>query len=150
MAATEIATVLSGVDLFAGLPPKVIGQIVERGHEATYDAGQPVVVQGESVSGFKAFSPSGVEMHVILDGRARVDVNGVTHVVLGRGQYFGEVALIDGLPRSADVVPEEGGLRTFAISKWTFEDLLEKHPEVAIPMLRVMASRLRAQESGSR
>ena len=150
MTASEITTVLSGVDLFAGLPPKVIGQIAERGHEATYAVGVPVVVQGESVSGFKAFSPTGVEMHVILEGRARVDVDGVTHTVLGPGQYFGEVALIDGLPRTADVVPEEGGLRTFAISKWTFEDLLDHHPEVAVPMLRVLASRLRSQEAGSR
>ena len=150
MTASEITMVLSGVDLFAGLPPKVIGQIAERGHEATYAVGVPVVVQGESVSGFKAFSPTGVEMHVILEGRARVDVDGVTHTVLGPGQYFGEVALIDGLPRTADVVPEEGGLRTFAISKWTFEDLLDHHPEVAVPMLRVLASRLRSQEAGSR
>ena len=150
MTASEITTVLSGVDLFAGLPPKVIGQIAERGHEASYAVGVPVVVQGESVSGFKAFSPTGVEMHVILEGRARVDVDGVTHTVLGPGQYFGEVALIDGLPRTADVVPEEGGLRTFAISKWTFEDLLDHHPEVAVPMLRVLASRLRSQEAGSR
>ena len=150
MTASEITTVLSGVDLFAGLPPKVIGQIAERGHEASYAVGVPVVVQGESVSGFKAFSPTGVEMHVILEGRARVDVDGVTHTVLGPGQYFGEVALIDGLPRTADVVPEEGGLRTFAISKWTFEDLLDNHPEVAVPMLRVLASRLRSQEAGSR
>jgi CRP/FNR family cyclic AMP-dependent transcriptional regulator len=150
MVATEITAALSGVDLFAGLPPKVVAQIAERGHEAHYDAGVPVVVQGESVTGFKAFSPTGVEMHVILEGRARVDVNGVTHTVLGPGQYFGEVALIDGQPRSADVVPEEGGLRTFAISKWTFEDVLEKHPEIAVPMLRVMASRLRTQEAGSR
>ena len=150
MTASEITMVLSGVDLFAGLPPKVIGQIAERGHEASYAVGVPVVVQGESVSGFKAFSPTGVEMHVILEGRARVDVDGVTHTVLGPGEYFGEVALIDGLPRSADVVPEEGGLRTFAISKWTFEDLLDHHPEVAVPMLRVLASRLRSQEAGSR
>ncbi len=150
MTVSDITAVLSDVDLFAGLPPKVIGQIAERGHEATYAAGEPVVVQGESVTGFKAFSPTGVEMHVILEGRARVDVDGVTHNVLGPGQYFGEVALIDGMPRTADVVPEEGGLRTFAISKWTFEDLLENHPEVAIPMLRVLASRLRTQEAGSR
>jgi len=150
MTVSDITAVLSDVDLFAGLPPKVIGQIAERGHEATYAAGEPVVVQGESVTGFKAFSPTGVEMHVILEGRARVDVDGVTHNVLGPGQYFGEVALIDGMPRTADVVPEEGGLRTFAISKWTFEDLLDHHPEVAVPMLRVLASRLRSQEAGSR
>jgi CRP-like cAMP-binding protein len=103
-----------------------------------------VIVQGDSVTGFKAFSPSGVEMHVILEGNARVDIDGVTHNVLGPGDYFGEIALIDGKPRTADVVAEADGLRTLAITKWTFEDLLEKHPEIAVPMLRVLASRLRA------
>ena len=69
-----------------------------------------------------------------------------THAVLEPGAYFGEISLIDGRPRSADVVAGEGGLRTLALSKWTFEDLLEKHPEIAVPMLRVLAARLRADE----
>ena len=85
-------------------------------------------------------------MHVVLDGTARVDVHGQTHAVLEPGAYFGEISLIDGRPRSADVVAGEGGLRTLALSKWTFEDLLEKHPEIAVPMLRVLAARLRADE----
>jgi CRP/FNR family cyclic AMP-dependent transcriptional regulator len=144
MADDALVTTLAGVDLFHGLSPKVLARIAEAGHQATYDAGTAVILQGDSVTGFKAFSPSGVEMHVILEGTARVDIDGVTHNVLTPGQYFGEIALIDGKPRTADVVAEDGGLRTLAISKWTFEDLLEKHPEIAVPMLRVLASRLRA------
>ena len=144
MADDALVTTLARVDLFHGLSPKVLGHIAEVGHEARYEPGTRVIVQGDSVAGFRAFSPAGVEMHVILEGRARVDVDGVTHNVLEPGQYFGEIALIDGKPRTADVVAEEGGLRTLAISKWTFEDLLEKHPEIAVPMLRVLASRLRA------
>jgi CRP/FNR family cyclic AMP-dependent transcriptional regulator len=144
MAGSDLVAVLGTVDLFHGLSPKVLAHIAEVGHEATYDAGAVVIVQGDEVTGFKAFSPAGVEMHVILEGTARVDVDGVTHNHLGPGQYFGEIALIDGKPRTADVVAEPGGLRTLALSKWTFEDLLEKHPEVAVPMLRVLASRLRA------
>jgi CRP-like cAMP-binding protein len=139
-----LVSMLSDIDLFHGLSPKVLAGIAEGGHEATYAAGTTVIVQGDSVTGFKAFSPAGVEMHVILEGNARVDVDGVTHNVLGPGQYFGEIALIDGKPRTADVVAEPGGLRTLAITKWTFEDLLEKHPEIAVSMLRVLASRLRA------
>jgi len=141
-----LVVTLGEIDLFHGLSRKVLAHIADSGHEATYDAGTAVIVQGEAVTGFKAFSPSGVEMHVILEGNARVDVDGVTHTHLGPGQYFGEIALIDGLPRTADVVAEPGGLRTLALSKWTFEDLLEKHPEVAVPMLRVLASRLRQVE----
>ena len=147
MADDALVAMLGQVDLFHGLAPKVLARIAESGHEARYDAGTVVLVQGDPVSGFKAFSPAGVEMHIVLEGRARVDVDGVTHTVLGPGQYFGEVALIDGRPRSADVVAEEGGLRTLALSKWAFDDLLEKHPEVAVPMLRVLAARLRAQET---
>ncbi len=105
-----------------------------------------MIVQGDSVEGFKAFAPGGAEMHVVLEGTARVDVHGETHAVLQPGAYFGEISLIDGRPRSADVVAGEGGLRTLALSKWTFEDLLEKHPEIAVPMLRVLAARLRADE----
>lgn len=146
MAGADLVSVLGGVDLFQGLSTKVLGQIAERGHEADYAPGEVVIVQGDSVEGFKAFAPGGAEMHVVLLGTARVDVNGQTHAVLGAGSYFGEISLIDGRPRSADVVAGEGGLRTLALSKWTFEDLLEKHPEIAVPMLRVLAARLRADE----
>jgi CRP-like cAMP-binding protein len=148
MASNDVISLLGEVDLFSGLSPKVLGQISERGHRATYAPGDVVIVQGDSVEGFKAFSPTGVEMHVILEGNATVDVSGVKHATLGPGAYFGEISLIDGRPRSANVVAAEGGLTTLALSKWTFEDLLEKHPEIAIPMLRVMAARLRAIEEG--
>jgi CRP/FNR family transcriptional regulator, cyclic AMP receptor protein len=83
----------------------------------------------------------------VLEGSARIVVHGVDHAVLGPGTYFGELSLIDGQPRSADVIAEPAGLLTFAISKWTFETLIEDHPEVAVPMLRVLCARLRAQEA---
>ena len=146
MAGADLVSVLGGIDLFQGLTPKVLGQIAERGHEADYAPGTVVIVQGESVEGFKAFAPGGAEMHIVLGGSARVDVYGETHTVLGPGTYFGEVSLIDGRPRSADVIAGDDGLKTLALSKWTFEDLLEKHPEIAVPMLRVLAARLRADE----
>ena len=148
MGGDDLVPVLSGIDLFAGLSPRVLGRIVEGGHVADYAPGAVVIVQGDPVTGFRAFSPAGAEMHVVLDGSARVDVNGDTHAVLGAGAYFGEISLIDGRPRSADVVAGVDGLRTLAISKWAFEELLEKHPEIAVPMLRVLAARLRADEAG--
>ena len=146
MGGSDLVSVLGGIDLFHGLSPRVLGQIAERGHEADYAAGTVVIVQGDSVEGFKAFAPGAAEMHVVLGGTARVDVDGRTHAVLGPGSYFGEISLIDGRPRTADVVAGDDGLRTLALSKWTFEDLLEKHPEIAVPMLRGLAARLRADE----
>ena len=145
--ADDLTARLTGVDLFAGLSPRVLSKIASSGHETTFAPGAAIVVQGEAVTGFKAFSPSGVEMHVVLSGSADVLVNGNPGSSLGPGAYFGELSLIDGAPRSADVIAGPDGLTTFALSKWTFEDLLEKHPEVAVPMLRVVVARLRALES---
>ncbi len=149
MGTSEIVGTLAGIDLFAGLSPKVLGRIADSGHEAEYAPGASVVVQGDSVSGFKAFSPTGVEMHVVLSGGAQVSVNGSPVALLGRGAYFGELSLIDGGPRSADVAAGAEGLTTLALSKWTFEDLLDKHPEIALPILRVVVARLRAHEASS-
>jgi CRP/FNR family cyclic AMP-dependent transcriptional regulator len=145
-ASKDLVATLGDVDLFRGLSNRVLSRIAESGHEAHYDEGATVILQGESVTGFKAFSPAGVEMHVVLDGAAVVRVNGEVVNRLVEGDYFGELSLIDGQPRSADIVADAGGLTTLAISRWTFEDLLEKHPEVAVPMLRVLCARLRAHE----
>jgi CRP-like cAMP-binding protein len=147
MKADRIVTALSAVDLFAGLSPRVLGRIADAGHVAEFEAGADVVHAGEPVSGFRAFSPKGVEMHVILSGQAVVVVNGRTVDTLGPGEYFGELSLIDGQPRSADVVAGDGGLSTFALPRWSFDELLTSHPEIAIPILRVVAARLRRAEA---
>ncbi len=112
----------------------------------TFAPGATVLSEGEEVSGFRSFSPKGVEMHVVLAGSATAGVAGVAHGTLGPGDYFGEVSLIDGKPRSADIVAGDDGLTTLGLAKWTFHELLETHPEIAVPMLRVMTARLRAAE----
>ena len=86
-------------------------------------------------------------MHVVVAGSGEVSRNGRVVTQVGPGQYFGELALIDDGPRTADVVAGLDGLETFALTKWTFNDLLVDHPEVAIPMLRVLAARLRRCEA---
>ncbi|MGD9954950.1 MAG: cyclic nucleotide-binding domain-containing protein [Candidatus Nanopelagicales bacterium] len=147
MSNRELTATLAEVDLFRGLSHRVLSHIADAGSTAEYAEGTAVIVQGDSVTGFRAFSPAGVEMHVVLDGAARVLVDGQQVNRLTEGDYFGELSLIDGRPRSADIVADAGGLTTFALSRWTFEDLLDKHPEVAVPMLRVLCSRLREVEN---
>ena len=143
MSENELVGTLSQVDLFAGLSKRVMSRIAEQGTVSDYAAGGVVVSQGDAVKGFAAFAPRGAEMHVLLDGTADVVVDGATVRTLGAGEYFGELSLVDGAPRSADIVAGQDGMRSFALSKWAFEDLLEKHPEVAVPMLRVVVARLR-------
>jgi CRP/FNR family transcriptional regulator, cyclic AMP receptor protein len=143
MSENELVGTLSQVDLFAGLSKRVMSRIAEQGTVSDYAPGGVVVSQGDAVKGFAAFAPRGAEMHVLLTGTADVVVNGQTVRTLGAGEYFGELSLVDEAPRSADIVAGSDGMRSFALSKWAFEDLLEKHPEVAVPMLRVVVARLR-------
>jgi CRP/FNR family cyclic AMP-dependent transcriptional regulator len=149
MGADEIVPALEKVDLFQGLDHKVVRRLAEAGRVESFSPDETVLARGEPVSGWRAFSPKGVEFHVVLTGTATVILNGAHHGDLGPGDYFGELSLIDGEPRSADIVASTDGLTTFAISKWQFEELLEQHPQIAIPMLRVLTARLRAAEQAA-
>jgi CRP-like cAMP-binding protein len=146
MGADELVPVLEKVDLFHDLDHKLLRRVAEAGREETFGPGEVVLVEGEEVSGFRSFSPKGVEMHVVLTGSARASVEGVQHAELGPGDYFGELSLIDGGPRSAEVAAGDQGIKTFAQAKWTVQELLDEHPELAVAMLRVMAGRFRAAE----
>ena len=143
----QLAVVLGSVDLFDGLSRKVLARIVDSGHVIEHRAGSEIVSAGAPVSGFRAFSPKGVEMHVVLSGGVDVHVNGRQVGTLSPGAYFGEVSLIDGQPRSAGIVAGPEGVKTFALPKWSFDEMLRDHPEIAVPMLRVLAARLRRAEA---
>jgi len=143
----DMVSKLGAIDLFAGLSPKVLRRIQESGEEQQFPPGALVTEEGASVAGLKAFSRTGVFFHLVLSGSGTVRKDGGFIGDVHPGDYFGELSLIDGLPRSADVIASEEGLTTFAIPKWTFEALLEEHPEVAMPMLKVVCARLRASEA---
>jgi CRP-like cAMP-binding protein len=145
----DIAIVLSTVDMFAGQSPKVLRRLAESGRVMEAPPGAEIVRAGEPVSGFRAFSPEGVEMHVILTGTATVRVNGQVVGTLIADDYFGELSLIDGQPRSADVVAGESGLTTWALPKWEFDSVVKDHPEVLLPILRVVVARLRRAEAAA-
>jgi CRP/FNR family cyclic AMP-dependent transcriptional regulator len=147
MSDAAIVKTLSEVDLFSGLPDKVIKRIAAEGRTVTFDAGTPVTEEGSSVKGWASFSPNGVCFYVILDGSADVEVHGEHRIALTQGQYFGETSLIDGQPRSATVVAGPDGMRAFALSAFDFAPILQENPPVALALLKVLASRLRAAEA---
>jgi CRP/FNR family transcriptional regulator, cyclic AMP receptor protein len=145
----DIAVVLNNVDMFVGLSPRVLKRIASAGRVVQAPAGAEIVHAGEPVSGFRAFSPEGVEMHVILTGTATVRVNGQVVGTLIADDYFGELALIDGKPRSADVVAGDSGLSTWALPKWEFDAVVKEHPEMLLPILQVVVARLRRAEAAA-
>ncbi|HWC31686.1 MAG TPA: cyclic nucleotide-binding domain-containing protein [Actinomycetota bacterium] len=126
---------LSEVPLFEGLSRKELESILQTAKDVNVDAGKKIVEQGDN----------GVGFHLILEGACKVTVHDHEVATLGRGDYFGEMSLIDGDPRSATVVAETP-VRTLSLTSWTFLPLLEQNPSVARKLLVEMSRRLRVAE----
>jgi CRP/FNR family transcriptional regulator, cyclic AMP receptor protein len=148
MDSDDISAVLGSVDIFKGLRPRILKRLAQAGRVVEAPPGADIIRAGESVSGFHAHSP--LHMHVILSGDATVWMNGKELERLVVDDYFGDLALIDGQPRSADVVAGESGLTTWSLSKVAFDKVIEDHPEVLLPMMKVVVARLRRAEAAAR
>ena len=148
MDSNDISAVLGSVDIFKGLRPRDLKRLAQAGKVMEAPPGAEIIRAGESVSGFHAHSP--LHMHVILAGDATVRMNDQEIERLVVDDYFGDLALIDGQPRSADVVAGESGLTTWSLSKVGFDKVVKEHPEVLLPMIKVVVARLRRAEAAAR
>jgi flavin reductase (DIM6/NTAB) family NADH-FMN oxidoreductase RutF len=126
---------LGRAPVFSSLPPEILAAITSGGVERTFEPGEFVVREGDP----------GDELFVILDGDARVERKGNLLATFGPGEFFGEIAVIDGRPRSADVVAATR-LRTLAISRDLIREALANQPRAAWAMLETLAARLRDDE----
>ncbi len=127
---------LRQVDLFSGLTDRGLKAIARAAAPVDHQAGREIVEQGGGHAGF----------HVIVEGRASVHVHGQHRRDLGPGDYFGEISLIDGKPRSA-TVRAETPLRTQSIVSWDFHQLLGAQPDLARALLVTLCARLRDAET---
>jgi CRP-like cAMP-binding protein len=132
----DAASLIGSVPFFSGLDEKKRNSIATQGKELAYKAGDSIVEEGSM----------GVGFYLILDGRAEVRKKGKVLASLGKGQFFGEMSLIDEQPRSADVVAVSS-TKCWALSSWAFDSIVKKNPEIALMMLKEMVKRLRAAQS---
>lgn len=92
----------------------------------------------------------GTEMYIILDGRIRIEkkIRGEAHVLstLDKGDFFGEMGVLENSPRSADAVAETD-CKLLAISGSRFDEMIRKNPEIAVRIIRKYAVRLREANS---
>jgi CRP-like cAMP-binding protein len=132
----DAASVLGTVPFFSGLDEKRRRSMVSQGKELSYKEGDTIVDEGTM----------GVGFYLILDGRAEVRKKGRVLAILEKGQFFGEMSLIDEQPRSADVVAVSP-TKCWAISSWAFNALVKANPEVALVMLKEVVKRLRVAQS---
>lgn len=122
------------VPLFSGLTERQVGRLARDSlQEQTYPEGKVVVKQGEKGIGF----------FLLLDGKVEVRRKGRRLATLGPGEFFGEMALFDEEPRSADVVATQT-TKCLVLSKWEFWGFAMGQPAMLRAMLLEMARRLSA------
>jgi CRP/FNR family transcriptional regulator, cyclic AMP receptor protein len=135
--ANEIIAALQASELFRDLPQKQLKRICDAGKEMSFRAGSEVVVEGEEAGRF----------FLILEGTAEVFAHGVHRAELGPGDAVGEIALLDGGPRSATVKAIRD-LRTFSLASWNFRTFLGE-PEVMSAVIGVLCRRLRSARASA-
>ena len=138
---TESETVyLKQVPLFAGLADEDIGELMSVAKRRTFRSGEVI---------FHREDPGQV-LHVIKEGKVKIslispDGQEISLVVFGKGECFGEFALLDGLPRSADAVAMEK-VECYTLQRSDFHKAIMKNPKIAIQVMEVLSKRLRSTD----
>jgi CRP/FNR family cyclic AMP-dependent transcriptional regulator len=128
---------LREVQLLRGLSESDLTSLAADLAERRVAAGDPIVGEGTG----------GVAFFFILQGETSVSVGGEEVATLGRGEYVGELALLDPEgPRSATVTARTDVVLA-AMSTWQFRPFILAHPQVAWAMLQRLARRLREAQS---
>jgi CRP-like cAMP-binding protein len=124
---------LAGIPLFAGCRRDELGRIAQLGTVVARPGGTCLVGQ----------DGVGVEFVVLIRGQARCVVDDTDVHRFGPGDFFGELALIDGGARTAAVVSEDE-VEVLVLDRREFAELFEISPVVAHNMLTELARRLRS------
>ncbi len=128
----QLMTVLGAVPVFHDLSTKQLKKVVELAEVARFMAGATIVKQGDIGDSF----------YVVLTGEAKVVASGRTVNRMVPGDYFGEISLLDGGPRTASVQAETE-MTLVIITQKGFLGLLTKDPEITICLLEGMARTVR-------
>jgi CRP-like cAMP-binding protein len=123
---------LAQVPLFADCTKAELREVAMLGTTVDVAPGHSLIKEGAS----------GREFFIVIEGEAECSVRGVTAGVLGPGDYFGEMALIDGGPRTA-TVRAASALRVLVINNYEFSRVLLTSPRIAVKLLRNITRRLR-------
>jgi CRP/FNR family cyclic AMP-dependent transcriptional regulator len=130
---TDPTESLRRVPLFAGLDRKeleLLGKLIK---EQRYDKGAAIVKTGAD----------GLGLYIIKEGKVAVIRDGQRVAAMGPGQFFGEISVLDGGPRTADVRAESDTVCLTLVS-WEVKPLLMENASMSYKMLLELVKRLRA------
>ena len=133
----DTIALLKKVTLFAGLSEKNLNRIAKLCKSRTFEAGQPLVRQGDE----------GIGLFIIEKGKVKVvkktgdgkEMEIATH---GPGEFIGEISVLDGSARTASVIAVEA-TACLLLASWDFTSLMKSRPQVALEILPVLVKRFR-------
>ncbi len=124
---------LKEVPLFSTFNKKQLKSVRKTAKDKEFDSGETIVREGDA---------SNTGFYLILDGQVEVKQDGSTLSKLGSGQFFGEMAVLDEKPRSADVVATTD-TKCLLLTSWDFKALIKTYPDMATKVIAELANRLR-------
>jgi CRP/FNR family transcriptional regulator, cyclic AMP receptor protein len=127
---------LGRAPLFEGLSRKQLVQLARVSEDLEVRPGKVLCKEGEI----------GEEFFVIVDGEVEVTKNGKRLATRGGGEFFGEIALLEEIPRTATVTARTP-VRLFVLTRRAFRQLIRDNPGIERKVLRALARRL-VQVSG--
>lgn len=133
------AELLSGCPLFHGIDAEGLAMLAGRATQVDFPAGHVIARQGEIGTGF----------FVIISGRVRVVRDGTLVATLGDGEFFGELSVLDRMPRNA-MVAADVPTSCLALASWDFDAVLLEQPALTLAILRGVAARLREVTESAR
>ena len=133
MSTKRVMEELAKVPLFSDCSNRDLQTISRVVKDIDHRAGTVIAREGEP----------GVGLFVIVEGETEVTIGGKKKATLGPGEFFGEIALLDGGPRTATVTAITD-VKLLGLTEWVFRGLMQEHPSIAIKTLQQMAGRLRS------
>jgi CRP/FNR family cyclic AMP-dependent transcriptional regulator len=128
----DVTGKLAAVPLFSGCSKREVGLIAKAAKHVNHKEDTVLAREGDR----------GVGLFLILNGNAKVTIGGKQKAVLKPGDFFGEIALLDGGARTATVTSTTP-VELLGLTEWVFRGLLVEHPSIALKTLESLAGRLR-------
>lgn len=133
----DTQNILSSIQLFCGLSPAELGWVAQRAHRRIFPAGASVMVAEQP----------GEAVYIILAGTVKIYIDQlnkqeVVLSIIGAGDMFGEISLLDSAGHSASAVTLEESLMLW-MDKAAFHQMLDRFPRISRNLVNIMSARLR-------
>lgn len=136
MITVEKILFLRNVALFATMPPREHAHLADIAEEFVYPEGSSIIKEGED----------GDSLFIIVEGEVRIHRQELELAVLGAREYFGEMSILSNEPRSASAAALSDCL-LLRIGQVDFHEVLSRHFEITLAVIRTLTQRLRETEA---